>query len=151
MGALIKLHSLGIVFKDSAAFGTSLMPPFPFINPSPGMSRSPSSVSLGAEERAMKDCDEDDSLPLFLHPERRRSFHTKYLTEVDGGAQGGGEELPVMKQILAECGVTNASGKECEIVKKICQVTRTYESLLIAKVTSVSIVETRDLDRQQKL
>ena len=30
--ALIKLHSLGIVFKDSAAFGTSLMPPFPFIN-----------------------------------------------------------------------------------------------------------------------
>ena len=87
------------------------------------MSRSPSSVSLGADERAMKDCDDtDDSLPLFLHPERRRSFHTKYLTEVDGGAQGG-EELPVMKQILAECGVTNASGKECEIVKKICQVT----------------------------
>jgi len=130
--ALIKLHSLGIVFKDSAAFGTSLMPPFPFINASPGMSRSPSSVSLGADERAMKDCDDDDSLPLFLHPERRRSFHTKYLTEVDGGAQGGGEELPVMKQILAECGVTNASGKECEIVKKICQAVSTRAARLSA-------------------
>ena len=102
------------------------------------MSRSPSSVSLGADERACKDSDFDENLPLFLHPECRRSFHTKYLTEVDGGVQGGGDELPVMKQILAECGVTNASGKECDIVKKICQVLwRTYYMYSVTGVLAI--------------
>ena len=66
-------------------------------------------------------CDGDDGLPQFLHPERRRSFHTKYLTEVDGG-QGGGDDSIIMKQVLAECGVRNASVRECEIVNKICKV-----------------------------
>ena len=85
------------------------------------MSRSPSSVSIGAEERGLDSEFCDDGLPKFLHAECRRSFHTKYLTEVDGG-QGGGEDSIVMKQVLAECGVSNASARECEIVKRICQV-----------------------------
>ena len=63
------------------------------------------------------DPDCDDGLPKFLHPERRRSFHTKYLTEVEGS-----DDLIVMKQVLGECGIRNASVRECEIVKKICKV-----------------------------
>ena len=85
------------------------------------MSRSSSSASIGSDERCLDaDADDDGDLPKFLNPERRRSFHTKYLTEVDGGQ--GGDDVMVMKQVLAECGVRNPSVRECEIVKKICQV-----------------------------
>jgi len=118
--ALIKLYSTGVLFRDSTAFGPSLAPPFPYANASPGMSRSSSSASIGSDERCLDaDADDDGDLPKFLNPERRRSFHTKYLTEVDGGQ--GGDDVMVMKQVLAECGVRNPSVRECEIVKKICQ------------------------------
>ena len=85
------------------------------------MSRSSSSASIGSDEHCLDtDADDDGDLPKFLNPDRRRSFHTKYLTEVDGGQ--GGDDVLIMKQVLAECGVRNPSVRECEIVKKICQV-----------------------------